>query len=296
MERVQRFVSKDFSFRVALIEATLLIEEQRKSRNLSPLVTLGLGRCMMGALLMASHLKDGQGVGVLFRGDGPLEKLYSEAYYDGTVRAYCPNPHYMGDGSKALDLKKALGSGTITVARHQPFQKAPFQGTVELVSSEISEDIAHYLFQSQQIRSIISLGVLFNDLGQVTQAAGVLVEVMPGVESSLIESFEKHIARGLPSITQLFSEGNSGEKIVEAFVGNHEVSEIPHDYPIQYACPCSKERVLNAMMLWGEDGIKEMLKDKTGETATCQMCGERYHVTEEDLKEILTRIKKESMH
>jgi len=296
MKRVQRFVSRDFSFRVALIEATQLIEEQRKSRNLSPLVTLGLGRSMMGALLMAAHLKDRQGVGVLFRGDGPLEKLYAEAYYDGTVRSYCPNPSYSGEGANALNLRLALGSGTITVARHQPFQKAPFQGTVEMVSGEISEDIAHYLFQSQQIRSIISLGVNFNDKGEVTQAAGVLVEVMPGVEETLIQSFEKHIAQGLPSITQLFFDGVPAGEIVQAFVGRHSVSEIPHDYQIQYACPCTRERVLSAMMVWGETGIKEMLKDKTGETATCQMCGERYHVSVEDLEVILNRIKKESMH
>jgi molecular chaperone Hsp33 len=251
---------------------------------------------MMGALLMASHLKEGQGVGILLRGDGPLEKLYAEAFYDGIVRAYCPHPHYSGEGEDALNLKKAIGSGTLTVARHRPFQKAPFQGTVELVSGEIGEDIAHYLFQSQQIRSIISLGVNFNENGEVSQAAGVLIEVMPGVDEGLIESFEKHIAQGLPSITKLYAESVPGEKIVQAFVGNHPVSEIPHEFPIKYFCPCTKERVVIAMMAWGEEGIQEMLQDKTGETATCQMCGKRYHISTEDLESILTRIKKESMH
>jgi len=296
MKSVQRFVSRDFSFRVALLDASYLIETHRKTQDLSPLVTLGLGRSMMAALLMASHLKDGQGVGILFRGDGPLEKLYAEAYYDGTVRAYCPHPQYQGEGDDVLNLKKAIGSGTITVARHQPFQKAPFQGTVELVSGEIGEDIAHYLFQSQQIRSIISLGINFNEKGEVTHAAGVLVEVMPGVEESLIESFEKHISQGLPSITKLYAESVAAPKIVQAFVGNYEVSEIPHNFPIKYSCPCTKERVLNAMMAWGEEGIKQMLGDRTGEMATCQMCGVRYHITVEDLESVLSRIKKETMH
>lgn len=297
MKRVQRFVSSDFSFRVALIEATDLVEQLRVSRELSPLVTLGLGRSMMGALLMSAHLKEGQGVGILLRGDGPLEKLYAEAYHDGTVRAYCPNSSYQAADAEAFNLKKAIGQGTITVARHQPFQRAPFQGTVELVSGEVGEDLAHYLFQSQQIRSIISLGVYFNDLGQVTLAAGVLVEVMPGVEDSLIESFENHIKRGVPSIDRLFGAENlKAQDIVRAFVGHHSVSEIPHDYPIQYACPCTRERVLSAMMVWGEDGIQDMLRDKTGETATCQMCGERYDITTEDLEAILLRIKKELMH
>lgn len=296
MKSIQRFVSRDFSFRVALVDATEVVEALRIKQELNPLATLGLGRSMMGALLMASHLKEGQGVGVLFKGDGPLEKLYAEAYYDGTVRAYCPNPKVELPGELALSLKEALGSGTLTVARHQPFQKAPFQGTVELVSGEVSEDIAHYLFQSQQIRSIISLGVHLNEKKEVTGAVGVLVEVMPGVEDELISNFEAHVAKGLPSVLDLFKQNLAPEKIVEAFVGSHPCSQIPHDYPIHYGCPCTRERVLNAMMVWGEEGIKEMLSDRTGEVATCQMCGERYHISIEDLQMILDKLKKESMH
>lgn len=295
MAKVKRFVSKDFSFRVALVDLTEIVEAMRISRELSPLVTLGLGRCLLGATLMSSHLKEGQGVGVLIRGEGPIEKLYAEAYYDGAVRAYSANPHYQPESANlALNLAQAIGKGTLTVARHQPFQKAPFQGTVELVSGEVGEDIAHYLFQSQQIRSVLSLGVYFNDQAEIELAAGILVEVMPGVEDEVIERFETKTTQGLPSIKELFATPTADLQKVSSFIGQADVSEIPHDYEIKYLCPCSRERVLNALSVWGEEGLKEMIQDRTGEKATCQMCGESYLLTTQDLETVLAKLQRES--
>lgn len=295
MAKVKRFVSKDFSFRVALVDLTEIVETMRLSRELSPLVTLGLGRCLLGATLMSSHLKEGQGVGVLIRGDGPLEKLYAEAYYDGAVRAYAANPQYQPESAAiALNLSQAIGQGTLTVARHQPFQKAPFQGTVELVTGEVGEDIAHYLFQSQQIRSVLSLGVYFNEQAQVELAAGILVEVMPGVEDEIIESFERQANQGYPNIKSLFSQPSDDLTKVASFIGRDDVSQIPHDYELKYLCPCSRERVLNALSVWGEEGLKEMIQDRTGEKATCQMCGESYQLSTQDLEMVLAKLQRES--
>lgn len=297
MKRVHRFVSRDLTFRVSFVELTTHLEELRLKQELKPLVTLGLGRVSMGALLMAAHLKGDQGVGVLIRGDGPLEKLYAEAYHKGSFRAYCPHPSYENlSTGNALYLSEAIGQGTLTVARHQPFQKNPFQGTVELVRGNIEADISHYLLQSQQIRSFISLEVAFDPSHSVRLASGLLIEVMPGVEQSLVESLDAYIKKEEPSLNRLLSYGQSPEQIVQAFIDNHPCVEIPHDFELHYSCHCSKERVLQSLQVWGIEGVKEMLKDQRTEVATCQMCGEKYLISNEDLKNVLNLLMRESMH
>ncbi len=159
-ERVQRFVSNDFTLRIAAVNATAVVQQMQSLQQSQALATMGVGRAMVGALLMASQLKEGQEVGLLFKGNGPIASVYAEATFDGNVRGYCPSPSYIPPQPEdLLNLGKAIGQGTLSVARHQPFQRQPHHGTVGLVSGEIGDDLAHYLHQSHQIRSVVSLGV-----------------------------------------------------------------------------------------------------------------------------------------
>ncbi len=137
-----------------------------------PLAAVAVGRSMVGAILMASQLKDGQMVG-LFSVATALCKVFTPRLLLKAKCVVAPYPQYQPESyDKGLSLKEALGTGTMSVARHQPFQKQPFHGTVELVSGEIGEDIAHYLPQSHQIRSLVSLGVYLDKYGKVQAAGG----------------------------------------------------------------------------------------------------------------------------
>ncbi|UYL09568.1 Hsp33 family molecular chaperone HslO [Bdellovibrio sp. SKB1291214] len=255
-ERVHRFVSKDLTVRIAAVNATEVVQHMQDLQNTFPLATVGVGRGMVGALLLASHLKDGQQVGLLFRGNGPLSSIYAEASYEGHVRGYTPNPQYQPENyDDGLSLRKALGIGLLTVARHQPFQKQPFQGTVEMVSSEIGDDIAHYLHQSHQIRSLVSLGVYLDKNGKVQSAGGVLIEVMPGVEESMVE------------------------KIIA-----------------NYESPCTKARVMRALEAMGEDELQDMINKKEEVHVTCQVCGKPYSVSVDEVQELKNHIHRESMN
>ncbi|MCB0370072.1 MAG: Hsp33 family molecular chaperone HslO, partial [Bdellovibrionales bacterium] len=160
MERVHRFVSNDFTLRASAVNATEVVKEMQKIQDTSPLPTMAVGRAMVGALLLASHLKENQQVGIYVRGDGPMGRVYAEASFEGHVRGYTPHTYFEPEKYQTgLHLKEYIGKGTLSVTRHMPFQKQPHHGTVELVSSEIGQDISHYLIQSHQIRSVISLGV-----------------------------------------------------------------------------------------------------------------------------------------
>ncbi len=189
--KVHRFVSNDFSVRVAAVNATDVVREMQKLQGTLPLPTVAVGRAMVGATLMASHLKESQQIGLYVRGNGVMSAVYAEAHFEGQVRGYTPHALYEPAAYPAdLSLHDSIGEGTLTVTRHQPFQKQPFQGTVELVSGEIGDDIAYYLQQSQQIRSLVSLGVYLDTYGKVRAAGGLLIEVMPGVEEAIVEKIQ----------------------------------------------------------------------------------------------------------
>lgn len=295
--RVHRFISNDFTLRAASVDATEVVREMQKLHNAQPLPTVAVGRAMVGALLMASQLKEGQQVGLYIRGNGGLAAVYAEAQFEGQVRGYTPVSNFQpADYKNGLSLKEAIGEGTLTVARHVPFQKAPFQGTVELVSGEIGEDIAHYLHQSQQIRSIVSLGVYLDTYGKVQAAGGVIVEVMPGVEDDIAEKVQKNAENNKLHVSKAILDGATPEQLVGPFLSGIPFSELDHNYQVTYFCPCTKDRVVNALETLGLDELQDMVKKSEVAEVTCQICGRPYEVSVDEIKELCSKIYKQSLN
>ena len=71
-----------------------------------------------------------------------MGNVYAEANFNGQVRGYTPHAHYApANYEGGLSLKAHVGSGTLSVTRHLPFQKVPHHGTVAMNSGEIGRGI-----------------------------------------------------------------------------------------------------------------------------------------------------------
>lgn len=297
MERVHRFVSSDFTIRAAAVNATEVVREMQRIQNTSPLPTMAVGRAMVGALLLASHLKERHQVGIYIRGNGPLSRIYAEAHFEGQVRGYTPHTYFEpAKYTPGLSLKEYIGSGTLSVTRHLPFQKQPHQGTVELMTSEIGEDIAHYLNQSHQIRSIISLGVYLDTYGKVQSAGGVLIEVMPGAGDDLVDLLSKNTQDAKQSISQEILKGSPVDEFVKPYLKGIEFVELDHNFPLQYYCPCNEDRVLRALETLGMTELDDMIANKETAQVMCQMCGKPYDVAPKKLTEIKNKLYRQSLN
>lgn len=297
MSKIHRFCSNDFTVRMAAVDATEVVLEAQKLQNLFPIATMGVGKAMVGALLLASQLKEKQQVGLLFRGNGSLKSIYAEADYEGHVRAYTPNPQFEPLDYKAPNvLGESLGRGTLSVSRHQPFQKQPFQGTVELVTGEIGDDIAHYLHQSHQVRSVVSLGIFLDEYGKVKKAGGVIIEVMPGVDEKIVDLIAQNAEDFKPSISKILMAGGQPYDLVLPYMTGIDFTELDHDVYAQYHCPCTRERVSAALEVLGAADLQDMVEKKEEPEVICQMCGKPYQFKQDEIQEIRDRVHKNSMH
>lgn len=297
--RVHRYVSNDFTLRISAVNATEVVKEMQQLQDTRPIPTIAAGRTMVGSLLLASQLKQGLHLGLYIRSNGPIPAVYAEASFEGQVRAYTPTPLWEPeDYSKGLSLQEAFanGSGTLTVVRHQPFEKQPFHGMVHLKTGEIGEDIAHYLYQSHQIRSLVSLGVYVDVYGKVRSAGGVIIEVMPGVEESVVDLVQKNSEDQKESISKLIMEGVSETELVRPYLKGIPFTELDHPYPISYSCPCTRERLLAALEILGIEELEDMLQKKEEAEVTCQVCGRPYTITLPELKEMKDRLYRNTLN
>ncbi len=269
---------------------TSLTEEARVRHRLSAVSTDALGRAMTAGLLLTSGMKTKFArVNLRIKGDGPMGGLMVDAGVNGTVRGYVTHPQVevplTADGK--LDVGGAIGDrGFVYVYRDMGYGR-PYSSTVELVSGEVGDDVAHYLFSSEQTPSALVLGVLLNTQG-VQVAGGLLIQVLPKAvrDESLVTLLESRVS-GLQGFTPLLQSGQSLPDILEQLLGDLELKIFPDEQNLKFDCPCSEQRMLGALKLLGTAELEDMIVTDKGAEATCEFCGEIYKVSEHQLSELV---------
>lgn len=265
---------------------TGLVEEARVRHQTAPTASAALGRTLTAGLLLGSLLKEDETLSLQFLGNGPLRGILVDANARGEVRGfvYRPRTHLPIRRGK-LDVGGAVGSGTLTVIRTQPWAKEPYRSILPIVSGEIGSDIAHYLLNSEQIPSAVSLGVFVQPDETVVAAGGFVVQVMPDASAETIAQLETNVARAKP-VSQLVREGATPQEILTHVLdgfGPVVVGELP----VRFVCRCSRERVLGALVALGQAEIADLLVKEGQAEVTCEFCDERYTVGREELEALL---------
>ena len=57
---------------------------------------------------------------------------------------------------------------------------------------------------------------------------------------------------------------------------------------VTYRCICSKERIFRVLAALSNDELSDMIAENKGIDMSCQSCGKVYHVTVDELKDLLT--------
>jgi molecular chaperone Hsp33 len=275
---------------------TRLTEEARQRHKLSYVATAALGRTMAAGLLMASSMKrTGSRVNVRVKGDGPLGGVLIDAGLDGTVRGYVGNPsvELPPNAKGKLDVGGAVGGGYLYVVRDIGYGY-PYSSTVELVSGEIGDDVAHYLVNSEQTPSALVLGVFVGAAG-VSAAGGLLVQILPKAarDEALVETLESRVA-GLAGFTPLLQAGKTLPEIFGDLLGDMGLEIFSERQMLRFHCGCSFDRVLGALKILGEAELQDMIIKDDGAEATCDFCGSVYQASSDQLAQLISDLQAES--
>lgn len=296
-DKLIRGTAADGGIRAVGVITTDLTEEARQRHQLSYVATAALGRSMASGLLLASSMKkDGSRVNLHVKGDGPLGTILADAGLDGTVRGYVQNPQIElpPNNRGKLDVGKAVGyQGYLHVVRDVGYGY-PYSSTVELISGEVGEDVAHYLVTSEQTPSALLVGVFVGANG-VTAAGGLLLQVMPKAarDESLVNLLESRVSE-LSGFTPLLRRGKTLREIMEQLLGDLGLFIFPEVQQVSFDCGCSFNRVLGALKMLGEAELQDMIEKDEGAEATCQFCGEVYQANELQLAQLICDLRTES--
>ena len=297
-DQLIRATAADGGIRAVGVITTRLTEEARQRHKLSYVATAALGRAMSSGLLLVSSMKREEArVNIRIKGDGPLGGLLVDAGLDGTVRGYVDNPgvELPPNAVGKLDVGGAVGhSGYLYVVRDVGYGY-PYSSTVELVSGEVGEDVAHYLMTSEQTPSALLVGVFVGAEG-VIASGGLLLQVMPKAarDEELIELLESRVGQ-LSGFTPLLQAGKTLPEMFEQLLGDLGLNVLPEVQLVRFNCRCSFNRVLGALKILGEAELQDMIEKDRGAEATCQFCGEVYQASSEQLEQLIVDLQSESV-
>lgn len=286
---ILRAMTRDGSARVLVINSRKMVNDMIGYHKTTPTASAALGRLLTATSVIGTMLpEDGDSVTVSIDGDGDAGRLLAVGDYFGNVKGYIQNP-LVNPPKKAngkLDVGAAIGQGTISFVKSVGAIE-PQVGTIELVSGEIAEDIATYFAKSEQIPTVLSLGVLVDTDYSCLAAGGVLIQLMPFPDEAVIDLIERNAA-DLVNISRHFAVGLDNKAIMDI-----AMRDIPYDIfdtiEVSYKCDCSSERMKEKIRSLGKKEIMNMLSEQEAEgkarelTAVCRFCNSEYTFSEEEL-------------
>lgn len=279
-----RATAADAQIRAFAVTSRELTEAARAAHNTSPVVTAALGRLMAGALMMGGMLKGETDILTLqIRGAGSVHGITATADAAGHVKGYADNPQAMMPPNSVgkLDVGGVIGAGVLRVMKDMGL-KEPYVSTITLQTGEIADDLTYYFAASEQVPSVVALGVLMNRDNTVRQAGGFIVQLMPFTSEEIISRLEEKLTK-ITSVTELLEEGKTPEELLESVLGELGL-KITDRMPVSFRCDCSRERVEKVLLSLGKKDLQEMIDEGKEVELHCHFCNRNYTFSVEEVE------------
>jgi molecular chaperone Hsp33 len=277
-------MDKDKQVRVTIAHTTALVEEARRRHNTSATASAALGRVLTAALIMGSDLKNEKdALTIRVNGNGSAGPIVASVDSIGHGRAFISNP--IADLPSSSPGKLAVGElvgreGYLEVIKDTGM-KQPFVGRVNLVSGEIAEDLSSYFLLSEQIPSLVALGVLVNTDLSIKAAGGLIIQAMPGADDTILEKIENNVLQ-MDSISAVMSRSQDLESVLGVILGDIAY-DIIAERPLAFKCTCRRERLAAILATLTREELAETIEQTGKLEVSCNFCGEVYNFTEQEI-------------
>ncbi|MBN2852476.1 MAG: Hsp33 family molecular chaperone HslO [Clostridia bacterium] len=279
----------DANVRAFAVTAKDTVYEALNRHGLNPVAAIALGRGLMAAAILNGMGKGDDIVTTLqINGDGPMEGMVCVADRKGTLKGYIKNNDYESYGENGIfGVGACIGRGYLNIIKDLGM-KEPYAGTIPLQSGEIGDDLAYYFTYSEQIPSMVALGVKLNSDATVRQAAGVIIQMMPGATEEIITEVESRITE-MKSATSLIERVKTPEAMLEFILGKENIVFTGTE-PVSYQCNCSEEKMFKGVISLGRKELTEIVEEQDTVETVCHFCNNKYIFTAEQLKKFIKDI------
>ncbi len=291
-DRILIATAADGSFSVVAGITTELVADMQRRHALAPTASAAVGRLLTGAALLGASLKGREKLTLQVASDGPIRGIVADVQLNGAdrigARAYAREPSIdlPLNALGKFDVGAAVGKGYLQVTRSFEVGQ-PYVGITELTTGEIGDDVAAYLATSEQIPSVVALGVLANP-GGIKAAGGIVAQVLPGADEATIAGLEAR-ANAMAAVTAQIDGGASVEDLIASLAGGLAMRQT-RDYILEFTCTCSLDRVERALLGLGRDELAKMANEQPQTEAVCEFCKTAYLLSRDEVRGLIDQL------
>ncbi len=251
-----------------------------------------LGELLTLAAMLSANLPEDGILTMQAKGSGPVAFLVVDAVYGGGLRGYASLTEDGAARLAALEEKNApltlsdlMGEGYLAITLDMGYGD-PYQGIVPLEGANLSEAVAHYFTQSQQLDVMFHLSIdrrMDTDGGKHWAAGGIMLERIPteGGKSAPMgrdEDVEDTI-RGW-SYNALLVDTATRDELLDPHLApsallyrlfNEGGVWIHEPKSISAHCRCSRQKIAGVLTSLGANALEDMAIDGNI-SVTCQFC------------------------
>jgi len=288
---------RDEAVRVHLKEPDLLVvgvlcaqtaQRARQIHSCMPTSAGLLAEGLAAAFGVAGLLAGQARVNLQLTCDGPVRGLFVDADAQGRARGYVKNPlvNFLA-AAGPFDAGGALGrSGVLSIVRElKPGEF--YRGSVPLEDFDLERDLERYFRESEQIATAVCLKVEADGPERLARVQGLFIQAMPDADPRDVER-----ARSLVQLSRDLAPAPARAldllRPLRDALGDE--AEVQAEYPLDYVCGCSADKVMRAVLAMGRAEIEDMLAKEGRAVATCAFCNTVYQVTGEQLKALVEAI------
>ena len=286
MNQLHKYLFTDQQTRVQTVYLEEVWQQAFEHRSYPTAVQHLLGELTAAAVLLAGNLKMKGSLILQAQGAGPIALLVVECTSDLQIRATVSlreDAEIPAEGNLQTLLNPDGEGRFVTIlepADKQSFR--PYQGIVPLEGDTVTEVLQNYMHHSEQLDTRLCLAAD----GQ--RAAGILLQRLPANENTEPDQAEDSWERNVPVFAtvqadELLSLDN--EALIKRLFWQEDLLKLPSQ-PVEWHCPCSRERVAKMLHMLGEEEVNDILQEQGSVEVACQFCGQPYSFDAVDCAQI----------
>jgi molecular chaperone Hsp33 len=206
------------------------------------------------------------------QGDGPVRLLVVECTVALDLRATAQwdaaRTAALGADATLADLAGGPAHGRFVMTLDPKGAGTLYQGIVTLEGGSVAHLIEHYLATSEQLASRLTLSV------RDRCVAGLIVQRLPGAREDDDATWSRVRAQ-LHEVQPAVLQQDAAQTLLRALFPEDDL-RVFTPLTVQARCPCSRERVANALRIAGLAEIEAVLAERTEVEVICEFCNRRH--------------------
>ena len=288
LDRAIGFTIPDRHARGRIVRLGPVLDEIIAAHAYPPAIEALLAEALTLAALIGSTLKDAGGQLTLqAQTDGGVVKLLVCDYRGGELRGYVQfDADRLAAGPEAPTLFALFGTGYLAITFDQAATKERYQGIVPLDGATLAEAAQNYFVQSEQIPTLVRLGVSRRADGSHV-AGGLFLQHLPEgeegrdrIHTRLDHPEWEHVALlgQTMGADELADPGIALETLIWRLFNEEDEVRLLTATPLVRGCRCSPDYIASVLAQFPAEEQRSMADENGMIVVDCAFCARKFPV------------------